>query len=197
MATSVIYNGVTYSVPSFNDVGYAQGPGNLSQYLVALATAQPSGAPFPNNVSFTSPFGIVGVTTNSNATAGNVGEYVESIVSAVMASASGSYSDATTISLTAGDWDVTLQALGDPSASSAAIWEIGISKGAAGNSFTDRIVGSNMSNVNIVAANTESMNVAEYRVSLAVTTTIRAKSLWTYAGAAPLVSGRLSARRIR
>lgn len=39
MATSVVYNGVTYSVPSFTDVGYAQGAGNLSQYLVALASA--------------------------------------------------------------------------------------------------------------------------------------------------------------
>lgn len=37
MATSVVFNGVTYSIPAYRDTGYAQGNGNLSQYLVALA----------------------------------------------------------------------------------------------------------------------------------------------------------------
>lgn len=38
MATVVVYNGTNYSIPSYQDTGYAQGPGNLSTYLVALAT---------------------------------------------------------------------------------------------------------------------------------------------------------------
>jgi hypothetical protein len=38
MSTPVVYNGISYSVPSFGDTGYAQGSGNLSLYLVALAT---------------------------------------------------------------------------------------------------------------------------------------------------------------
>ena len=38
MSTSVSYNSVTYHVPGYRDTGYAQGSGNLSQYLVALAT---------------------------------------------------------------------------------------------------------------------------------------------------------------
>lgn len=42
MATSVSFNGVVYSVPAFGDTGYAQGSGNLSAYLIALA-----GGPFP------------------------------------------------------------------------------------------------------------------------------------------------------
>src|SRR5579864_1379588 len=42
MATPVTFNGVVYSIPAFGDTGYAQGSGNLSSYLIALA-----GGPFP------------------------------------------------------------------------------------------------------------------------------------------------------
>lgn len=42
MATPVVFNGVTYSIPAYGDTGYAQGSGNLSSYLIALA-----GGPFP------------------------------------------------------------------------------------------------------------------------------------------------------
>lgn len=38
MGTVVTYNGTQYTVPAYQDTGYAQGNGNLSQYLVALAT---------------------------------------------------------------------------------------------------------------------------------------------------------------
>jgi hypothetical protein len=38
MATLTTYNGTQYSIPAYNDTGWAQGPGNLSAYLIALAT---------------------------------------------------------------------------------------------------------------------------------------------------------------
>lgn len=41
MSTPVNYGGNIYNVPAFQDVGYAQGTGNLSSYLIALATAIP------------------------------------------------------------------------------------------------------------------------------------------------------------
>jgi hypothetical protein len=53
----------------------------------------------------TSP-GIVGVTDGSNALAGTVGEYVSSYVSNAGTVASGTAVNATSITLTAGDWDV-------------------------------------------------------------------------------------------
>jgi hypothetical protein len=37
MPTPVVFNGITYSIPLYNDTGYAQGFGNLSSYLIALA----------------------------------------------------------------------------------------------------------------------------------------------------------------
>lgn len=38
MSTPVTYNGNSYNVPAYQDTGYAQGTGNLSSYLIALAT---------------------------------------------------------------------------------------------------------------------------------------------------------------
>lgn len=52
--------------------------------------------------------GIVGTTTNNNAQAGSVGEYVESVIAnaSQIALTSGVEANVTSISLTAGDWDV-------------------------------------------------------------------------------------------
>lgn len=52
---------------------------------------------------------IPGTATNNNATAGNMGEYVESIVAAgsAISLTSGTASNITSVSLTAGDWDVS------------------------------------------------------------------------------------------
>lgn len=38
MSTPVTYVGNSYSIPAYNDTGYAQGSGNVSSYLIALAT---------------------------------------------------------------------------------------------------------------------------------------------------------------
>lgn len=39
MSTNVVVNGVTYPVPLYGETGWAQGSGNLSQLLIALAAA--------------------------------------------------------------------------------------------------------------------------------------------------------------
>ena len=63
MATPITFNGVSYSVPAFNDTGYAQGPGNLSSYLIALAsgTLQQTGGTFSltADVNFGLNFGLI------------------------------------------------------------------------------------------------------------------------------------------
>lgn len=38
MSIAVTYNGNSYNIPQFNDTGWAQNSGNLTLYLVALAT---------------------------------------------------------------------------------------------------------------------------------------------------------------
>jgi hypothetical protein len=48
MATTVVFNGSNYSVPAYGDAGWAQGAGNLSSYLIAIAagTLQTTGGSF-------------------------------------------------------------------------------------------------------------------------------------------------------
>lgn len=141
---------------------------------------------------------LLGTPTNDNAFAGQVGEYVESIASNVGAVTQNTWQDVTTITLTAGDWDTTLNATFSPTATTTAI-AMGISIGTAGNAFSDRVTGSNDAQWNLTAATAgvEAMTVPSYRLSLSATTTVRLKALYTYGSGTPTISARLSARRVR
>ncbi len=48
MATPITFNGASYNVPAYGDAGWAQGAGNLSTYLIAIAggTLQTTGGTF-------------------------------------------------------------------------------------------------------------------------------------------------------
>ncbi len=48
MATPITFNGASYNVPAYGDAGWAQGAGNLSSYLIAIAagTLQTTGGTF-------------------------------------------------------------------------------------------------------------------------------------------------------
>jgi hypothetical protein len=69
----------------------------------AFSTLAASAAITPAQVA-----GLVGTTTNNNAQAGSVGEYISStvLIGAALALTSTTARDVTSISLTAGDWDV-------------------------------------------------------------------------------------------
>ncbi len=59
------------------------------------------------SITFSSTSGIIGTTTNDSAAAGSVGEFISSVVAYPGASVtSGVAKNVTSISLTAGDWDV-------------------------------------------------------------------------------------------
>lgn len=73
-----------------------------------IALTSGGGALSVPSITFTTTSGIIGTTTNNSAAAGSVGEIISSNivqVSAVSVS-SGTNNDITSISLTAGDWDV-------------------------------------------------------------------------------------------
>lgn len=80
MATTVSFNGSNYSVPAYGDSGWAQGTGNLSSYLIALAsgTLQTTGGNFTlsADANFGATFGLVAkyfkTVTASPATLGTV-----------------------------------------------------------------------------------------------------------------------------
>jgi hypothetical protein len=139
--------------------------------------------------------GIKGTTTNDNASSGVVGEYIESITAGTAVAASGTYGDVTSISLTAGDWDVTaINYFNSGTAITIAI--TGIST-TSGNSSTGLVAGSNQA-IDVIGATTHDFTqvVSSYRMSLSGTTTVYLKESATYTGSF-FCTARLSARRMR
>ena len=63
MATTVSLAGSSFSIPSYGDSGWAQGTGNLSSYLIAIAsvTLQTTGGTFTlsANVNFGATYGVL------------------------------------------------------------------------------------------------------------------------------------------
>jgi hypothetical protein len=143
-----------------------------------------------------------GTATNDNATAGNIGQYVVSAsTGSTNLPATTTYGDATSISLTAGDWDVCALVRFDTTTSVTTTFAaIGIST-TTGNSGAGLNFGDNAVDMNTISASTNSifpLIVPSVRMSLASTTTIYLKMNATYAAGQPTLQGfRLSARRVR
>jgi len=80
VSTPITFNNVAYSIPAYNDTGYAQGAGNLSAYLIAIAsgTLQQSGGTFAltADANFGTNFGLIAKyftsATASPASAGSL-----------------------------------------------------------------------------------------------------------------------------
>ena len=138
-----------------------------------------------------------GTATNDNAAAGYIGEYISSSVSAQNVGTSNQYSDITSITLGAGDWDVS--GMTDYVSNGATVTAIFFGFGTVtGNSSTGIVIGDN--STNILPATTASNNgggISPVRYSLSTSTTIYFKQFITYTLATPLVYGRISGRRVR
>lgn len=139
---------------------------------------------------------IKGTSTNNNASSGYVGEFVNSQIlnaSAVTAAATGTAFNVTSISLTAGDWDV---------------WgNIRINKGSVSDQAYHGWISSTSATVPdgsliVIVAPETALNglgfvVPYIRFSLSATTTVYLSSRCFYTGTAPTVSGGINARRAR
>jgi hypothetical protein len=148
-------------------------------------------------IATTSGVRIMGTATNDNAAAGYVGEYVSSVVSGVSFPATTQYGDATSISLTAGDWDISLNFGMDANGASVTVAQCAIST-TSGNSGGGTTFGDNRHAVSLPNATINgSATVANYRMSLASTTTVYAKMTATFTVATPRAYCRLDARRVR
>jgi hypothetical protein len=145
--------------------------------------------------------GVIGTTTNDNTSAGNVGEYVESIInngSAIAAGANGVAKNLTSISLTAGDWDLTGVIHWIPASTTAfTISQVSISTTTATLDITNgrwavwqgSITGGGNTSVSNV--------IMTCRFSLASTTTIFLVGLAGYTTSTLTMYGALRARRVR
>lgn len=152
--------------------------------------------------------GLVGTGTNDAATAGNVGEYIESSLGSnapVSASGSDQWFDVTSIALTAGDWLVSGFVGWTLNAAVCTIVEGGISV-VSGNTAPWTVFGVKnavspgdvrVSGFPPTAACDSSIAMPTVRKSLSGNTTVYLKALGTYSSGTPKTYGYLSARRFR
>lgn len=148
---------------------------------------------------------IKGTTTNDSASAGYIGEYTENIVTVSSnCGSSGSFFDATMLSLSPGDWDVSAMLMYTRNGATYATdtyFIAGITQ-TPGNNSTGISYGVNAANyADDTAATTyvnHTLTVPSYRVSLNATTMIYLKGYTeTYNAGNPTYKCRLSARRMR
>jgi hypothetical protein len=138
-----------------------------------------------------------GTTTNDSAAAGYIGEYIESVIdTAQNFPTSTQYGDLTSISLTAGDWDVTETFRASLNSATCTDVSCGISV-TSGNSTTGLVAGSNLFLMAPPSSAYGSNMGFTYRVSLASTTTVYFKIMASYSLGNPQARGRISARRVR
>lgn len=156
----------------------------------SIGTTVGSGLTMPS-ITFNSTTGIVGTTTNNNAAAGSVGEFVISVVSSVAIS-NNTLTNVTSISLTAGDWDVWGNIITAPA---AATTQQGVNVGI--NTTTATLPSQYTSNSAYVANNAAGLIAPTIRLSLSGTTTVYLVSVVIYSISTLTISGTLNARRRR
>jgi len=174
-------------------VGLAAG----SAKITGLAAATTSGDAVRYEQVLTGQ--IAGTTTNDSASAGNIGQYIESLAGPTNFTTSGHWADLTSISLTAGDWDVTGIFFFNNQGTTTTEIDYGIST-TTGDSSTGLTIGSNYQLACLpvgTAVQRTSGTIAAYRISISSTTIMYAKYFATYSGTTPTATCRLSARRVR
>lgn len=145
---------------------------------------------------------IIGTATNNNATAGNIGEEVSSYTSTYANfTTTATYQAVDSITLTAGDWDISAQATFSSNgatitAASDAIFVISTTRSSASGSTE----GKNIIYVpqsSLLGTSHQSISVASYRVSLSSTTKYYLNAQSTFTVGNPQYVGGIRARRMR
>lgn len=143
---------------------------------------------------------IKGTNTTDSAAAGYVGQYIESVISTFVnvPGATTVWGNLTSISLTAGDWDVSMvaaYAVSTAIGNTIILQAISINSGAT---TTDQIDGSNQISTFTPNATRNSFGtIASYRISVGTTTTVYGKANLNYSAGNPQYQCRISARRVR
>lgn len=155
---------------------------------------------------------IKGTVTNDDAAAGYIGEYVYSTIAvgAISPAGSGTWTNITSITLSAGDWDVTGFASSSLNSATVSSYFYGAVSAYSGITTTDHVDGDNRSscqsptstyNVNLpipnvrVTSDGTNLKIAGFTVNS--TQTIYLKAVISYSAGTPKFHGRLSARRVR
>jgi hypothetical protein len=198
----------------WTNVGGRATTASISGLNTAQADAIISGSSpaIPSNVTYTAstspklfntifPNSIIGVTTNSNAPAGSVGEFVTSTVvqGSAVALTTNTPANITSISLTAGDWDVSGNAIfTNGGTTNFTVWAGSFSATSATLDATPgRLTGNIIAAGNVPGASQLNLAMPTARFSLASTTTIFFVSQATFTVSTAGAYGIIRARRVR
>lgn len=163
-----------------------------SSYVTSFNTRSsavvPAQGDYPTNL-------IPGTNTNDSATAGNIGEYVSSIIASTSAFGvvSGAVTNLTSINLSAGDWDVNGLLGVLPTGTCTEFAGIISSQNGAFGDLTFAMV---LQSTTLTPAVRQAFSIPTRRLSLAGSTTIYAVTQVTY-GTSATIYGFLTARRPR
>ncbi len=149
-------------------------------------------APTLTQVAFSTTSGIIGTTTNNNAAAGSVGEYVESQITTPVAFSSTISNDVGSISLTAGDWDVwgNIYCTFSGNVTQMQSWINTTSATSPAGIYL------NINNF-VAATVSQSANCVMQRLSLSGTTTVYLSGNFTFSTGTASAQGYIGARRRR
>ena len=141
---------------------------------------------------------LPGVTTNTAAATGYVGEYIESFAGPVSAPASNIYGNLTSITLTAGDWDISATTISILNTGVSIVVAVSGFCTASGNSIVGMTYGDTGGYSSPPTASIlPTITIPPKRVSINATTTYYLKMGMTYSSGTPQFQGRISARRVR
>lgn len=185
-STQLIAEKTTAATTTTNGALYSKGGLSVAGAVVAGGSG-----------TFSQTGGIIGTTTNNNANAGSVGEYVESLIASgsAVSLTTATAANVTSISLTAGDWDV--HGLVNYNASTATV--TGASAGISTTSATLPTDGSQAySGVQLTALSTsDSITLTRKRILISGTTTVYLVASSTFSAGTVGAFGTINARRVR
>lgn len=146
-----------------------------------------------------------GIATTGNAAAGYIGEIISSSVSNTNVGTNATFYDITSITLTAGDWDISALCTWRPNTGVFSAGHMGFELGiatASGTSTTGMSLDANEVIMDFPDSTKFSygigMSVPSWRVSISTSTTYYLKGyIDNYTSGNPQNSGRISARRVR
>lgn len=177
--------------------------GTTGQVLVGSTGANPAfgttvaGLTFTSAITPQSTGGIVGTTTNDSANVGSVGEFPTPTNLTGVSLTSSTAANVASISLTAGDWDVSGVVRFNPGGSattsnmSAGISTTSATFGAFGTFYANTVPFGSTSGV------PNTMGTPSVRISVATTTTVYLVSLCTFSASTMTSDGLIRARRVR
>lgn len=194
MSQATITSNIGMKLPNSKFVSWRNGANSADINVIALNSS--------NQVVFGSGstgVAMQGTTTNNSAAAGNVGEYVSNLAApSAVSLTSGAANNVTSISLTAGDWDVsgivTIQPAGGTTMSQ--VWTyISITSATLG---ADALAnGATLHTIPFTTGNLQQLATGTVRISLASTATVYLQAYPAFSGGTATGGGGIRARRAR